>query len=169
MNDTEVIRRLMLAVERLERAADEQSAQAYEAAGAARQAHAAAAGLAATREAEEARFHQAMTRLFQDHQSRTELALRPAVRRAWQWLAGIGVGLALLVFGFVLLLGHAYTRLQEARARADAAEVSAEVQRAAQQVEITSCGGRPCIRLDPDAPVWKSRGRAYVLVEGDSD
>lgn len=166
MNDTDVIRRLMLAVERLERAADHQATQAQHAAERVQHAQAAAGDLAAIRSAEEAQFRQAMTRLFQDHQSRTELALRPAVRRAWQWLAAIGLGLALLVFGFLLLLGHEYRRLQDARARADAAEVSAEVQRAAQQVEITSCGGRPCIRLDANAPVWKSRDREYVLVDG---
>ena len=61
---------------------------------------------------------------------------------------------------------HAHVRLQDAQARADAAEVSAEVQRAVRHVEISACGGRPCIRLDRDAPIWESRGRQYVLVDG---
>ena len=95
----------MLAVERLERAADHQATQAQHAAERAQHAQAAAGDLAAIRSAEEAQFRQAMARLFQDHQTRTELALRPAVRRAWQWLAAISVGLALLP-GLLLQCGE---------------------------------------------------------------
>ena len=107
-----------------------------------------------------------MARLLEEHQRQTEFALRPAVARAWRSVILASAGLALLVLGFLLLLNHEYGRLKDAQARADAAEVSAEVQRAARHVEISACGGRPCIRLDRDTPTWKSRGHEYVLVDG---
>lgn len=166
MNDTDAIRRLMLAVERLERAAEQQAEQVRQSAEGLQQLHGAQAGLASARDAEEARWRQAMTRLFEEQQRQTELALRPAVARAWRSMVLASAGLALLVLGFLLLLNHEYRRLKDAQARADAAEVSAQVQRAARHVEISACGGRPCIRLDRDAPTWKSRGGEYVLVDG---
>ena len=166
MDDRDVIRRLMLAVERLERAADQQAAQARQSAAALQRLQAAQGGLAATRGAEEAEWRQAMARLFEEQRRNTELALRPAVARAWRGLILSSAALALLAIGFALLLQHAHVRLQDAQAKADAAEVSAEVQRAVRHVEISACGGRPCIRLDRDAPIWESRGRQYVLVDG---
>lgn len=166
MNDTDAIRRLMLAVERLERAAGQQAGQAQESAEGLQQLHAAQARLAAARDAEEAKWRQAMVRLLEEHQRQTEFALRPAVARAWRSVILASAGLALLVLGFLLLLNHEYGRLKDAQARADTAEVSAEVQRAARHVEISACGGRPCIRLDRDTPTWKSRGHEYVLVDG---
>ncbi|WP_245979115.1 hypothetical protein [Solilutibacter pythonis] len=124
------------------------------------------AAIRATREREEVRFKQAMTALFQEQQRRTEMALRPKIARAWQALvvlAGVGV----LVFGgFLLLLGRANDRLRVAEARADAAEVRAEVREASRHVEITSCGGRPCIRIDRNAPTWKRGSGEYILVDG---
>lgn len=169
MNDTDAIRKLMLAVERLERTADQQAEQARQSAGELQRLHVAQAGLVSVRDVEEAKWRQAMARLFQEHQRNTELALRPAVARAWRGLILSSAALALLVIGFALLLHHEYGRLKDAQARADAAEVSAEVQRAARHVEISACGGRPCIQLDRDAPVWESRGREYVLVDANDD
>lgn len=166
MNDTDAIRRLMLAVERLERAADQHATQVRQATEELQRLQVAHAGLASTRDAEEAKSRQAMARLFQEQQRQMELALRPAVARAWRGMVLASAGLAALVLGFLLLLNHEYRRLRDAQARADAAEVSAEVQRAARHVEISACGGRPCIRLDPDAPTWTSQGREYVLVDG---
>lgn len=124
------------------------------------------AAIKATREQEEIRFKQAMAALFADQQQRVETALRPQIARAWQVLAAlVGVG-ALIFIGWLLLMNQAHTRLQAAQARADAIEVSAEVQAASRHVEITSCGGRPCIRLDKTTPIWKSRSGEYVLVDG---
>ncbi len=167
--ETDAIRRLMLAVERLERAADHQAEQARLSAAELQRLQAAQAGLASARDAEQAQWRQTMARLFQEQQRSTELALRPAVVRAWRGLIAASVGLALLALGFLLLLEHEYGRLKDAQARADAAEVSAEVQRAARHIEISACGGRPCIRLDRGAPTWKSGGREYVLVDGSED
>jgi hypothetical protein len=163
MNDTEAIRRLMMAVERLEDAADKQAEQMAEGL---QQARMATTELAAVRKAEEAKLKQAMVRLFQDQQQKTEAALRPVIGKAWQGLVAVAAGFALLYVGLLLLLHHEYQRLKDAQARADAADVSAEVRQASRHVEITSCGGRPCILIDRDTPTWKSRGREYILVDG---
>ena len=163
MNDTDAIRRLMMAVERLDAAADKQTRQMAEGL---QQAQVANTELAAVREAEEAKLKQAMVRLFQDQQQKTEAALRPVIGKAWQGLVAVAAGFVLLYVGLLLLLHHEHQRLKDARALADAAEVSAEVQQASRHVEITSCGGRPCILIDRDTPTWKSRGREYILVDG---
>lgn len=163
MNDTDAVQRLMVAIERLEEAARKQTQHAQQAAEGLQQAQ---AELGAARQAEEAKFKQAMVSLFQDQQQKTEAALRPVIGKAWRGLIAVAVGFALLYLGFVLLLNHAYLRLKDAQARADAAEVSAEVRQASRHVEITSCGGRPCIRIDKETPTWKSRGKEYVLVDG---
>lgn len=164
MNDMDATRRLMMAVERLEDAAGEQARQVAEGL---QQMQAAQAELAAAREAEEAKLKQAMVRLFQDQQQKTEAALRPVIGRAWRGLIVVAAGFTLLYLGLVLLLNHEYRRLKDAEARADAAEVSAEVRQAAQHIEVTSCGGRPCIRLDKNSPTWKSKGNEYILVDGE--
>ena len=165
MNDTDVIRRLMMAVERLEDAAGKQARQVTEGL---QQMQVVQAGLATVREAEEAKLKHAMVHLFQDQQQKTEVALRPVIGKAWRGLLAVAAGFALLYIGLLLLLRHEYQRLKDAQVRADAAEVSAEVRQASQYVEITSCGGRPCIAIDPDTPTWKSRGKEYILVDGRS-
>lgn len=165
MNDTDAIRRLMLAVGRLEDAADKQARQVAESL---QKAHVVSAELAATREAEEAKLKHAMVRLFQEQQQKTEIALRPVTGKTWRGLIAVAAGFALLYAGLLLLLRHEYQRLKDAQLRADAAEVSAEVRHASQHVEITSCGGRPCIAIDPESATWKSRGKEYILVDGRS-
>lgn len=122
--------------------------------------------LTAARQGEKAKLKQAMVALFQEQQQKIESALRPGIGKVWRGFIAMAAGLALLFFGFFLLLNHEYRRLQDARARADAAEVSAAVRQASQHVTITSCGGRPCVLLDTAAPLWKSKGRDYVLVDG---
>lgn len=120
--------------------------------------------LHAAREREEARFRRSMDALFQEHRQRMELALRPAIVRAWQVVAA-AAGILVLVFaGSLLLLNQANERLHAAQARAEAAEVDAQVLEAARHVEISSCGGRPCIRIDRDVATWENGGREYVLV-----
>ena len=169
MADTDAIRRLMLAVERLERAADEQAAQARLANEAMQRAQAAATAAAASREAEQAAARQAMHRIFEEQQRQVALALRPAVVRAWRGVVVSAAGLGLLALAFLVLLDHEYARLREARAQADAAEVAAQVQAALAQVEISACGGRPCLRLDRQAPVWTRGGAEYVLLDAGSE
>ncbi|WP_160170699.1 hypothetical protein [Luteimonas huabeiensis] len=45
-------------------------------------------------------------------------------------------------------------------------ELQAEVLEALRQVEISSCGGRACIRVDARAPTWRNGDGEYVLVDG---
>ncbi len=166
MSDNDALRRLMLAVERLESSADAQAVQAREAQRAMQQAQAAQAGLAAARDAEEARLRQAMAQVLQEQQRQVAGALRPVVGRAWLGLGVLAAGFVLVYVGLLLMVRHEHARLQEARARADAAAVSAEVLQASRNVEITSCGGRPCIRIDRHTPTWKSQDGEFVLVDG---
>jgi hypothetical protein len=107
-----------------------------------------------------------MVTIFRDHQQRTEAALRPKVVRAWQTVAGVSALLVLLFAGWILMPKHANGRLEAANIRADAAEIDADVREALQHVEITSCGGQPCIRVDKRTRTWKSGKNEYVLVRG---
>ena len=90
----------------------------------------------------------------------------PAIGRAWIWTCALTLAALLVLggYGFLLLLSH--QRLQAAQLRAEAIELQADVLAATRQVHITSCGGRPCIRLDADAPRWSSQQGEYVLVDG---
>jgi hypothetical protein len=166
MNDTNAIHRLMMAVNRLDETASKQEQLARQVGEGLRQAQAAQAELGAARQAEEAKLKQAMVSLFQDQQQKTEVALRPVIGKAWGGLIALALGFVLVYLGLLLLLNREHQRLKDAQAKADAAEVSAEVRQASQHVEITSCGGRPCIRIDEDTPSWKSRGNEYILVDG---
>jgi hypothetical protein len=121
----------------------------------------------ATREQEEAQFKQAMVVMFREQQQRMEAELRPKVARAWQIAVGASALLVLLFAGWMLLLKQANDRLKTSQARADAVEISADVREALRPVDITSCGGRPCIRIDKSTPTWKSGGDKYVLVDGE--
>ena len=127
------------------------------------------AAMQTAREQEEAKFRQAMVALFREQQQRMEDALQPRIAWAWKILVTLVVFFALLLGGFLLLLKHANDRLQAAYVRADAAEVRAEVQQASRHVEITSCGGRPCIKLDKQTPTWKSKAGEYILVDAPSE
>ena len=124
------------------------------------------ATLQAAREQEEALFRQAMVALFQEQQQRTQAALVPAIGRAWAWTGALVLAAVLVLggYGFLLMLTH--QRLQASQARADAIELQADVLAATRQVHITSCGGRPCIRLDADTPRWSSKQGEFVLVDG---
>lgn len=124
------------------------------------------AALRAAREQEEGHFRHAMAALFQEHRQRTEASLRPAIIRAWQAVVAVACVLVLLFAGGMLLLRQTHDRLKAAQARADAVEVEAEVREASRHVELTSCGGRPCIRIDKGMPTWKHKGGEYVLVDG---
>ena len=78
--------------------------------------------------------------------------------------AGIA-GAALLLFaGGSLLLWHYNQAIQDARARADAAQVNTDLAQAYEQIGVTSCGGRPCMKLDTKSPRRGSKGE-YVLLE----
>ncbi|HZF98344.1 MAG TPA: hypothetical protein VEY92_08905 [Pseudoxanthomonas sp.] len=129
------------------------------------QARTAQAAMQATREQEEARFKQAMVAQFQDQQQRLEAALRSRVAWAWKMIVAVAGFAVLLLAGYWLLLKQADARLRAAQARADAIEVKADVLDASRHVEITTCGGRPCIRIDRDTPTWKGKGGEYVLVD----
>ncbi|MDQ0010817.1 hypothetical protein J2T07_003023 [Luteibacter jiangsuensis] len=126
------------------------------------------AAIRATREREEARFMQDILAMHEGQQRRIEAALRPRIVRAWQMVAALA-GLGILLFtGFLLLLNRANTRLKAAEIRAGAAEIRADVQEALRHVDIVSCGGRPCIRIDRRTPIWKSGNAEYAVVDGGS-
>jgi hypothetical protein len=70
----------------------------------------------------------------------------------------------LLIAGGGIVLWMEWQAYSDARARTASANVSAETAAAFAQVNMTSCGGRPCVRLDPKAPRWGDKGQ-YVLVD----
>jgi hypothetical protein len=79
------------------------------------------------------------------------------------YLATAGA-LALLVLGGFGATWYQWRSFNDARARAEAAQMDAATIAAYAQVGVTSCGGRPCVKLDKKAPRWGSKGE-YVLLE----
>lgn len=90
----------------------------------------------------------------------------PVIGRAWTWTGALALAALLVLGGYGFLLLLTQQRLHAAQARADAIELQADVLAATRQVQITSCGGRPCIRLDADTPRWSSKQGEFVLVDG---
>lgn len=71
-------------------------------------------------------------------------------------LVCIGATALLLIGGTGFLVWQNTQRIKETA-------VQAEVMQAMQQVQMTSCGGKPCIRLDQNQQRWGKNGE-YVLI-----
>lgn len=123
------------------------------------------AEILATREQEEIRFKAGLIAMHQEQLKHVKAALRPSLIRGWQMLAALAAIGVVLFTGFLMLLNRADGRLRSAEARAEAAELRADVQEALQYLDITSCAGRPCIRIDRHTPKWKSGNVEYVLAD----
>lgn len=89
------------------------------------------------------------------HQERIHAA-RLTKMLTWKAFAMLTVVMMLLLAGGGLLLWQIQQRIQSA-------QVSAEVQEALQRVQISSCGGQPCLRLDSKAPRWGKDGEFVLL------
>ena len=85
-------------------------------------------------------------------------------RHIWMGYATVGGALILLILGGSLLLGYQWQAYRDARARTEAAQVDAETMAAYAQVGVTSCGGRPCVKIDAKSPRWGGKGE-YVLLD----
>jgi len=79
------------------------------------------------------------------------------------YAAVIGAAL-LLLLGGGLLVWHYQRAIDEAQARADAAKVSAELYDAYAKANVTSCGGKPCVKLDTKSQRWGNKGE-YILLD----
>lgn len=97
----------------------------------------------------------------EDSVGRACASLRHLFRLAMGWTALI---CALLAGAGALLIGYEWRSYTDAKARADAARVSADVGEAYARVGMTSCEGTPCVRLDAKSPRWGVNGQ-YVLVQ----
>jgi hypothetical protein len=79
------------------------------------------------------------------------------------YLAVLGA-MVLLVAGGGAVLWMEWQAYGDARARTASANVDAATATAYAQVNMTSCGGHPCIKLDAKAPRWGDKGQ-YILVD----
>lgn len=75
----------------------------------------------------------------------------------WKALAALSVG-AVAIIGCTAYFAQANVQ------RAQQAKVDAQVLEALQQVSITSCDGRPCIKLEDGLQRWRKNDE-YVLIE----
>lgn len=89
------------------------------------------------------------------HQERIHAA---RLTRMLTWKA-----LTMLIAVTMLLLAGGSFLLWQTQQRIQSAQVSAEVQEALQRVQISSCGGQPCLRLDSQAPRWGKDGEFVLL------
>lgn len=79
------------------------------------------------------------------------------------YIAIVGAML-LAVAGGGVVLWMEWQAYGDARARTTAANLSADTAAAFAQVNMTSCGGHPCVKLDTKSPRWGDKGQ-YVLVD----
>lgn len=87
-----------------------------------------------------------------------------AHRKTLTSLAAAAGATLLLIGGGSLLLWFQWQTYSDARARTMAAQVDAQTMEAYARVDMTSCGGRPCVKIDAKSPRWGSKGE-YVLLD----
>lgn len=85
-----------------------------------------------------------------------------AFTRRTRFFGAQSVG-ALAVACVLVVAGSGYVAWHNVK-RSEQAKVDAEVLEALQHVTITSCGGRPCIKLQDGLPRWEKNDQ-YVLIE----
>lgn len=82
----------------------------------------------------------------------------------WKLNAVAIASVFILLLGGIALIHFQHQVYRDARDRAKAAEVEAKIAEAMKQAQVTSCGGRPCLKLDLKAQRWGSKGE-YVLLQ----
>ncbi len=87
-----------------------------------------------------------------------------AHRKILAGYAAIVGAMILLILGGSFLLWLQRQAYDDARTQTAAAQVDADTAAAYAQVGVTSCGGRPCMKLDAQSPRWGSKGE-YILLE----
>ena len=90
------------------------------------------------------------------HEEHTRNALRMRVL-GWKTMLWMLLATAALVTGSSYAAWHNVRRVQQV-------QVQAEVLEALQHVAITSCDGRPCLKLEDGTPRWPKNDE-YVLVQ----
>jgi exonuclease VII large subunit len=85
-------------------------------------------------------------------------------RLTWKLHAVAIVSTLLLVAGGFMLLWQQSRLYDDAKDRVTAAAIDAEIAEAFRQAKVTSCGGRPCVKLDTKARRWGQKGD-YVLLD----
>ena len=96
-----------------------------------------------------------------DGLARARATLSQQIRLGYFSILG---AMLVLIAGGGIVLWMEWQAYGDARARTASANVSAETAAAFAQVNMTTCGGHPCVRLDPKAPRWGDKGQ-YVLVD----
>lgn len=97
-------------------------------------------------------------RLFADQLQRDQAAAGAHMRLlGWKALGGLGLA-SVVVIGATAYF--AWTNVQ----RAERASVEAQVLEALQQVSITSCDGRPCVKLEDGQARWE-KNDDYILID----
>jgi hypothetical protein len=97
-----------------------------------------------------------------------EETLHAFAQFAWRkMLTGYGAilgAILLAVLGGGLTLWVQWHWYDDAHERTAAAQIDADTAEAYRQVDMTSCGGRPCVKLDTKAQRWGSKGE-YMLLD----
>lgn len=92
-----------------------------------------------------------------------QFAIAKLQRHIVSGYAAIVGAMVLVIFGGSILLWHQHQSYEEALARTEAANVSADTAELYAQVGVASCAGQPCLKLDMHSPRWGSHGE-YVLL-----
>ncbi|WP_313318543.1 hypothetical protein [Stenotrophomonas sp.] len=97
-------------------------------------------------------------RAIADQLQREQLAAASGIRAlAWKALAAMVVAAAVVIGGTAYVASNNVQRAQNAR-------LEAEVMETLQQVKITACDGKPCVKLSDGQQRW-SRNDDYILVD----
>ncbi len=98
---------------------------------------------------------------FEDTASTSRRVMGRHAKMSFVYIVGLYV---LLTLGGFTVLWLQWQSYNDARARAEAAQVNADLAEAYARVGMTSCGGHPCIKIDSKSQKWGGHGE-YILVD----
>lgn len=82
----------------------------------------------------------------------------------WKAIVGLVVGIIMVLGVSFKLLWDNHKEYSDLKIAYNKLEIALEVKEALQKVEITSCGGEPCLKVDNEAKRWGKNGE-YILVK----
>jgi hypothetical protein len=100
-----------------------------------------------------------------DTLQKSEAAVSAKLNKLVWKLQMLAIGsLMVLLCGGILLIFYQTQAYRDAKQRAEAAAIDAEVAEAYRSVHIANCAGRPCVKLDNKALKW-GRDGDFVLLD----
>ena len=82
----------------------------------------------------------------------------------WKSMTIISALFLITVIASGVMVWSSFKQVEQNRQILATIQIKTDVRQAMQKVQLTSCGGQPCVKLDKDSPKWGKNGE-FVLVQ----